>query len=284
MPRKKSPTVGAATSDGIVLVLTAKQQECLLKFATLTGSLNDKFASVSKESSRVVLTKAELDQLDDELDIAVDRARGNDKLKLEAIVAKVANHLRTEYAAAPALISKDTVYQFKIRLLQVHPAIWRRIQLRDGTLEDLHVVIQTAFGWLDEHLHEFNLDGRAFKNDGIEESDDDERDVTLSELVPQYGPKSNWIYEYDFGDGWRHQILFEGFPANDPKQHYPCCVAGQRACPPKDCGGPYGYAELLEEFADPNDPDHEGFMETHGDFDPEEFDVKATNEELKRIR
>jgi len=282
MPRKKPAIDASPEGEGFVLKLTAKQHECLLKFAELTGSLKVKFDA--KESLRFVLTQAELDDLDDELDVAVDRARANDKQKVEGIVVKGARLLMAENATSPALTSKKTVYQFKIRLLNTYPAIWRRVEIRDGTLEDLHDVIQLAFGWDGEHLHEFHLDGRGFNSDGVEENDDDERDVRLSELVPTYGPKSKWIYEYDFGDSWRHYIQFEGFPANDPKRHYPCCVDGKRACPPEDCGGPLGYAELLETLADPNDLEHDDMKDAFENLDPEAFDVKAINKKLRRLR
>jgi hypothetical protein len=66
---------------------------------------------------------------------------------------------------------------------------------------------------------------------------EDETDVLLSKLMPKSSRKAKWLYEYDFGDGWRHEVLFEGFPPADPQAKSPICLEGERACPPEDCGG-----------------------------------------------
>ena len=150
----------------------------------------------------------------------------------------------------------DLLYQFKITLLDIKPAIWRRIQVPDCTLVDLHEYIQAAFGWENYHLHQFDIDGVRYGQPAPDGDDfgmdfEDETDVLLSKLLPKSGRKSPWIYEYDFGDGWRHEVLFEGFPPVDPKAKYPLCLEGERACPPEDCGGPWGYADYLAAIAIP---------------------------------
>jgi hypothetical protein len=85
-------------------------------------------------------------------------------------------------------------------------------------------------------------------------------------------------YEYDFGDGWEHVLVVEKvFPA-EPGVTYPRCVAGQRACPPEDCGGSPGYTNLLEAVADPDHPEHKELLDWIGaEFDPEAFDPEAVN-------
>jgi hypothetical protein len=113
---------------------------------------------------------------------------------------------------------------------------------------------------------------------------EDETGVFLSELPPKSGRKSRWIYEYDFGDGWRHEILFEGFAQIDPKAKYPLCLEGERACPPEDCGGPWGYADYRAAIADPRHEQHEEILEWGGPFDPEAFDAKKTTKAMRKAK
>ncbi len=180
--------------------------------------------------------------------------------------------------------SKDAglVYQFKITLQDIKPAIWRRIQVPDCTLDEFHAFIQAAFGWSNCHLHDFEIDSVRYSepsDDDFGEDAEDERGVCLSQLLPKSAKRAKWIYTYDFGDGWRHEVVFEKFPPHDPKAKYPLCLEGERACPPEDCGGPWGYAEIVEAMADPKHERHEELLEWSGPFDPEAFDPKkATNE------
>lgn len=182
-----------------------------------------------------------------------------------------------------------TVYQFKITLLDIKPAIWRRIQVPDCTLSDLHEYIQAAFGWENCHLHQFEIDGVQYSQPAPDGDDfdmdfEDETDVPLSKLLPKSSRKARWIYEYDFGDGWRHEIVFEGFPAADPKAKCPLCVGVERACPPEDCGGPWGYADYLAAIADSEHEQHEEMLEWRGPFDPEAFDAKKATKEIRKVK
>ena len=66
---------------------------------------------------------------------------------------------------------------------------------------------------------------------------------------------------------------------------YPVCTDGSRACPPEDCGGPWGYAELLEIIHDPNHEEYLDRLEWVGEgFDPEAFDLDQVNNRLPRMR
>src|SRR5205814_3848664 len=112
--------------------------------------------------------------------------------------------------------------QFKITLLDITPAIWRRIQVPDCTLTELHEYIQAAFGWENYHLHQFEIDGVKYSQPAPDGDDfgmefEDETQVVLSKLLPKSAKQIRWIYEYDFGDGWRHEVLFGGFLQRDPK-------------------------------------------------------------------
>lgn len=210
-----------------------------------------------------------------------------------AVLRKVTDLLSEEHAVAPrtrktAPTNGDRIFQFKVTLLDIKPAIWRRIQVPDGTLAGLHESIQAAFGWWNYHLHQFDIDGVRYGPPAPDDMDfdlemTDETGVTLRELIPESGQTSRWVYEYDFGDGWRHEVLFEGFPPADPKAKYPRCVEGERAGPPEDCGGPWGYGDYLAALADPRHERHEELLRWRGPFDPESFDAaKATAAMRKR--
>ncbi len=100
--------------------------------------------------------------------------------------------------------------------------------------------------------------------------------MRLSQIVPKSGKAFRFRYEYDFGDSWIHDVVFEGSSPNDLGQNFPVCLDGSRACPPEDSGGPWGYAEFLEAIADPKHEQHADLLEwIGGEFDPEEFDAKA---------
>jgi hypothetical protein len=112
--------------------------------------------------------------------------------------------------------------------------------------------------------------------------DEDEATVTFMEVL---GRKKLFGYEYDFGDSWAHRIELEKRLEAEPGATYPRCVDGKRACPPEDCGGVWGYADLLEALVRPNTPRQRELLEwLGGSFDPEKFDVSAVNEQLAELR
>ena len=107
----------------------------------------------------------------------------------------------------------------------------------------------------------------------------------LREILPKTGKRFSFKYEYDFGDGWQHDIVFERLVGREPKVKYPRCVEGERACPPEDVGGPWGYAEFLEVITDPKHERHEELLEwVGGDFDPEAFSTEKVTEQLRQSR
>lgn len=179
------------------------------------------------------------------------------------------------------------VYQLKVTLAESDPPIWRRFQVAgDISLAKLHQVLQIVMGWENSHLHQFIVDGTAYgePDPALGELElRDERKARLYQVVPTV--ESGFIYEYDFGDSWQHEIQVEQIAPVEPGTRYPVCLAGERACPPEDCGGIWGYANLLEAIEDPDHPEHEDLMDwLGGDFDPEVFDQEEINNRLKRIR
>ncbi len=174
-------------------------------------------------------------------------------------------------------------YQIKISLRGAKPPIWRRLWVsRDTTLGQLHEVIQMAMGWYDCHLHHFDVNGEYYSAPEQELGPDvaDEDEVTLATVLRE--PKQRIGYEYDFGDGWLHDIVLEKILPQEGQEPLPVCVKGKRACPPEDCGGIWGYGELLEILSDPKHEQYEDMREWMGDedFDPEAFCVDAVNRKL----
>ncbi|MFV2058686.1 MAG: plasmid pRiA4b ORF-3 family protein [Thiohalomonadales bacterium] len=174
------------------------------------------------------------------------------------------------------------IYQFKIALKEITPTIWRRIQVPEGySFWDLHVAIQDAMGWLDYHLHLFQVRRKhAHRATEIGIPDDSAFEgspeihpgweIPISDYFGDVGVTAD--YEYDFGDGWCHEILLEGILLSEKGQKYPRCIDGARACPPEDCGGVHGYDRVLEALADPDDEEHESMLEwLGGKYDPQEF-------------
>jgi len=182
--------------------------------------------------------------------------------------------------AAPA---SAPLYQLKVTLRGIRPPVWRRLLVRGNlTLNRLHNVLQIALGWTDSHLHQFRVRGKIYGVPDPEGPDWgtatlDERRVKLASVAP--AERTRFIYEYDFGDGWEHEVLVEKILPPDADAELPVCLAGRRACPPEDCGGIWGYENLLRVVADPEDPEHGEMLEwLGGAWDPEEFDPAMVNE------
>ena len=175
------------------------------------------------------------------------------------------------------------LFQFKITLHESNPPIWRRIQVPDCTLADLHELIQAAMGWENCHLHQFIVSDVRYGIPDPELGLENENKVRLSQIVPESGTPFRFRYKYDFGDGWLHDILFEDCPPHDVGQKYPLCLEGSRACPPEDVGGLWGYAEFLEAIADPKHEQHDELLEwIGGKFDPGKFDAKAATTAMRK--
>jgi hypothetical protein len=212
----------------------------------------------------------------------------------------------------------DTVYQLKVTLLDTQPPSWRRIQVQDCTLDKLHEHIQTAMGWTNSHLHHFRIgeqlygdpllmaenfedmgygDSTTTKLSNIlygdpllmaENFEDmgygDSTTTKLSDILPEGRRRFRLLYEYDFGDSWQHEVLFEKRVEAEAGQKYPLCLEGARACPPEDVGGPWGYAGFVEAIQDEGHERHEELLEwVGGSFDPEAFDPAAATRMKKGL-
>jgi hypothetical protein len=178
----------------------------------------------------------------------------------------------------------ERFYQLRIQLLEIEPPIWRRFVVpADITLDRLHDVIQIVMGWTDTHLHEFIIGKKRYseytesKEDGLECGR-----YILGNLVRRRGRVIR--YRYDFGDGWEHELVLENNWYDNPKPRIEvACLAGERACPPDDVGGVYGYYEFCKALKDPNHEEHETYVTwSGGDYDSERFDVDSVNRELMK--
>lgn len=200
-------------------------------------------------------------------------------------------------------MQKHNVLQLKIELLDFEPTIWRRFLVSDKmTFEDLHLIANFVMGWEDCHLHDFDVAQKV--KIVMDNYDDDfelaydmiesphkakchkENKVVLSEFLNK--EKQAIYYTYDFGDDWEHKITLEKINPQiiEAELNYPVCLGGEMACPVEDCGGTPGYERLLKVQKNPKDPEYEDLMEWLGDepVDPNEFDLKFINKELKKIK
>jgi pRiA4b ORF-3-like protein len=179
--------------------------------------------------------------------------------------------------------AKTKIFEIEIVLRDVEPVVSRRVEVPgEASLAELHEVVQAAVGWTNSHLHEFDIDGDRY---GLADPDwdasqvGDEAKVKLCRLVGQ-GDRLDYVY--DFGDNWGHTLTVERIAAAVPGVRYPRCVAGQRACPPEDVGGPWGYGGFLEVITDPSHPEHDERVEwVGGVFDPARFDLDEVNKALE---
>ncbi|MDQ2744515.1 MAG: plasmid pRiA4b ORF-3 family protein [Chloroflexota bacterium] len=128
-------------------------------------------------------------------------------------------------------------------------------------------------GWHGDHLHAFDIDGRQYGERGTVDDVADEDRLILMGLVKSR--ITRFIYRYDFGDDWEHAVIIEKIQSPIEGKSYPACVGGKRNCPPEDCGGIWGYENLLKIIADPTHPEHAEQIEWLGrEFDPKEFSAE----------
>jgi Plasmid pRiA4b ORF-3-like protein len=141
------------------------------------------------------------------------------------------------------------IYQLRIRLDRISPMIWRRLLVTDATtIAELHAIIQIAFGWSDSHLHRFVIHGKSYGiayPGGMSFADNPDQ-VRLADFRLRTGER--FSYEYNFHIPWRHEIRVEQIGPPASGQHYPVCVGGARAVPPEECGGPYDFLALRQQY------------------------------------
>ncbi len=163
--------------------------------------------------------------------------------------------------------------------------MWRRL-LVPGAVRMTHLsgMLIAAMGWNGSHMHDFRVGDTLYGMhvDDYPEWEIDEKEVTVLQALRD---EQRFIYDYDFGDGWEHEVVIESHARPELGIKYAVCIEGENACPPDDVGGPVGYAEFLRAIADPNHPEHGNSLEwIGGAFDPARFDLAAVNAALQKIR
>ncbi|MEI8204193.1 MAG: plasmid pRiA4b ORF-3 family protein [Bacteroidota bacterium] len=179
----------------------------------------------------------------------------------------------------------DNIIQLKITLKDSKPPIWRRVLVeKNTTFERLHYIIQLVMNWSNCHLHDFEVNGYhiSIKDEESDEDTVDASSVTLENIVTS--EKDKFLYVYDFGDSWEHQIVVEKFLPTDSKLKYPVCTGGKLSSPPEDCGGIPGYYYMLEVLNNKKHPERKEMLEwVGGKFDPDFFDIEDINEGLDSL-
>ncbi|MCH9021858.1 MAG: plasmid pRiA4b ORF-3 family protein [Planctomycetes bacterium] len=194
------------------------------------------------------------------------------------------------YVPRPEPVVSD-IFELRIDLADSEPDIWRQIAVPgDIRLDELHDVIQESMGWEDCHLHHFIAENKTIygptpPDDSMEDfaqNTQDESRAYLSDLVRK--TKDRFLYEYDLGDGWMHIVDVLDVHPPEPGKKYTLCVEGARACPPEDCGGIWGYDQMLETLLDSDNEEREELLDwLGGPFDPEHFDLNEVNRRLARL-
>jgi hypothetical protein len=272
MPRSKKPELR------FPITLTLAQRKLV---AVVIPAFADRLKLDEPNQRIIEFTEAELKKLKTTAETAIQKSSTGYERRPLRLVLKATDQAISQSHKLPAAA---TVYQFKITLQESHPPIWRRIQVKNCTLDKLHEHIQTAMGWTNSHLHHFRIGEQLYGDpelmqENFEEMEyEDSTTTKISDILPRNKKRFRFQYEYDFGDSWYHEVLFEGVMPADPKMKYPLCLEGARACPPEDCGGIWGYPDFVEAIQNPDHERHEELLEwVGGSFDPEKFDaVKAT--------
>jgi hypothetical protein len=178
-----------------------------------------------------------------------------------------------------------TVHELRVTLLDVSPPIWRLIRVPSALpLSTVHAVVQIAFGWEDRHLHEWRAGDVTY---GLSDEDSwgedlaDESTAILGKVAPV---DSVLRYDYDFSDGWEHVVEVMAVKPYDANVPPVAVLAGARAGPPEDSGGPSGYEHLVDALRDPDDAEHDEMVELFGDaWDPNHFDAEQVNRQLEHL-
>lgn len=178
------------------------------------------------------------------------------------------------------------MYQLTLRLEHSEPPVWRTLQVLNTTsLEDLHDMFQVAMGWQNEQAYQFIINDHYYGDDDLGSSGNrsDAGSVRLGELIKR--GKVSFMYEYDLSDGWEHHVHVDKIRPLSAEEavQLPRCIAGENACPPEECGGIFGYYELLSLLKDPEHPAYAEMVEQYGVIDPRAFDLSAVNQNLNNL-
>lgn len=178
----------------------------------------------------------------------------------------------------------------RIKMNQTDLKIWREIKVPSNlTLTALGEVLQDAMGWMHEHLYQFRK-GDVYFVDREQMEDSfgfgrfsfrDMAQCTVDDMLTEKGKRV--VFEYDFGDSWEHDLWYKGEREYNPGEKPSITfVKGQGACPPEDCGGIWGYEDLLEikkkKKRTREERERMEWALMDDDFDPDFFDDEEVDE------
>ena len=145
-------------------------------------------------------------------------------------------------------------------------------------------VLLAAMGWSNTHLHAFAVGNERYgmNYDDFPEGEIDEKTVSVLQALRD---ERRFIFEYDFGDSWEHEVVVEELTRPPIGLKFAVCIDGANACPPDDVGGTGGYGEFLEAIVNPAHDEHANYLEwIGGSFDPTAFDLAEVNARLQKVR
>lgn len=176
------------------------------------------------------------------------------------------------------------ILSLKITLNNTTPFVWRRVLVPTSLhFFDLHHIFQICMGWQRSHLFEFiageHTIGYINPAQAFEDLAD-AKEVTLDLLLLK--PGFTFKYLYNFGEYWEHTVEVENILKEEEHSFYPCCVDGQLACLPDDCGGIDAYNRLLKNIH--GDLHKESLTGTNLNFGPDKFSVEKVNAELPKFK
>ncbi|MDR3197320.1 MAG: plasmid pRiA4b ORF-3 family protein [Planctomycetaceae bacterium] len=192
-------------------------------------------------------------------------------------------------SSQPIKPNKQHFLLLKVTLMGIRPPIWRRFVVPNTfTLAKLHHALQTVMGWEEAHPYEFHLGSGVDQcflgnpdDSNIDDFEEDAQNATARNLTYLNKKGMKLIYVYDFGDSWEHEIIVEDADYDYSGEPLVAILEGNRNCPPEDCGGVYGYCEILEALKHPKNRDAKELLDwLGGKYNPEEFNLELRNKML----
>jgi hypothetical protein len=181
---------------------------------------------------------------------------------------------------------KPILLTLKVTLQDTRPTIWRRFTVPyRTTFSQLHSIIGTVMGWPEPNeSYHFEHEEGIFTSKPIGPETKDASEWTVDMILRQEGRKLT--YHCGFEEDWEHEVLLEKITFPTHSQLRVLCLAGERNCPPSDCGGPLGFGELLRALASRNKSKTPGQFRgwVEGPFNPDAFKISTVNAALNRLK
>lgn len=266
------------------VILSRVQRSTILELA-ISDKIRERLTIDATGARTFNFTADELVAICHALAEPLTSAQGKYRNQLLKSAEKVAQGLTDALAPRKTATRKakkpTTAFQLKITLQKVKPVVWRRFQVVDCTLPELHAVIQIVMGWQNCLGYCFEANGTTYGHPSLcdDMEHEDGRQISLSHLVKQ--GHDQFGYVCDFACFWEHTVEVESTFQPEDDAAFPICLEGAASSPPEDVGGAKGYQEFLRIINDPDHPEHERCLDGCGGwFDPDVFDRELVNRAL----